>query len=177
MSAKQSNSRDKLNIKRITVCALFVAVCLIATYLESLLSLGIAVAVPGVKLGLSNAVALTLVCMGNKKEAWFVNITRICLSSLLFGSVVSFMFAITGGVASLAAVCILSRFKSVSQIGISIAVAVVHNIFQCIVAIFFVGKGIVFYLPILLIGGAVCGAFCGVLVKLFLKKVKTNAIF
>ena len=67
MSAKQGNSRNKLNIKQITIYALLVAVCLMVGYLESLLSITLFAAVPGIKLGLSNAVALTLVCRGDIK--------------------------------------------------------------------------------------------------------------
>ncbi len=176
MSAKQGNSRDRLNIKQITVYAMLVAVCLIVGYLENLLSIGLSVAIPGVKIGLSNAVALTLVCTGDKKGAWAINITRICLSALLFGSVISFVFACVGGAASLVCTCTLCRFKSVSEIGISIAGGTVHNIFQCVAATFFMGMGVVYYLPVLLLGGAVCGALCGVLVKLVLKKINTNGI-
>ncbi len=177
MSAKQGNSRNKLNIKQITIYALLVAVCLMVGYLESLLSITLFAAVPGIKLGLSNAVALTLVCRGDIKGAWAVNITRICLSALLFGSAISFLFALSGGVFSLVITCLLSRFKSVSEMGISIAGGTVHNIFQCIAAFAFVGSGIIYYLPFLLLGGAVCGGLCGILAKLILKKIKTNEMF
>ena len=177
MSAKQSNGRNRISIKQITVYARLVSVCLIVGYLENLLSIGFFIALPGVKLGLSNAVALTLVCFGDKKGAWAVNITRICLSALLFGSLVSFAFSLAGGIASLAAVCLVSRCSNVSEIGISILGATVHNIFQCITAAFIMGVSIIYYLPVLLLCGALCGALCGILVKLIFKKVKTNGIF
>ena len=177
MSAEQGNSRNKVNIKRLTLYALLTAACLIVGYLESLLSISLTTIAPGVKLGLSNAVALTLVCGGDKKGAWAVNITRICLSALLFGSPVSFLLSLSGGAASTAISCLLSRSKNVSVIGISIAGGVLHNVFQIIAATALVGFGVVFYLPVLLVLGAVCGAFCGVLVRLVLKKVKTNGIF
>ncbi|MBQ8740753.1 MAG: Gx transporter family protein [Clostridia bacterium] len=177
MSAKQGNCGNRINIKSITLYALFVAVCLIIGYLESLLSISLIAVAPGVKLGLSNAIALTLICRGDTKGAWAVNITRICLSALLFGSPISFLFSLAGGVASTAVACILSKLKSVSAIGISIAGGAVHNIFQCVAATVFVGVGVVYYLPALLIFGALCGAFCGVLVKLVLNKIKINGIF
>lgn len=177
MSAKQDNSRNKLNIRRITLYAMLVAVCLIVGYLESLLSITLSAVAPGVKLGLSNAVALTLICTGDRKGAWVVNITRICLSALLFGSIISFAFALSGGIASLVCAGFLSRFKSFSEIGISIACGTVHNVFQCVAAAFFVGVGVIYYLPALIALGAVCGGLCGVLTRLTLKKVKANKIF
>lgn len=177
MSAKQGSSGNKLNIRRITLYALMVAVCLIVGYLESILSTTIIAVAPGVKIGLSNAVALTLICKGDIKGAWAVNITRICLSALLFGSVVSFLFSLAGGVASTAAACLFSRLKSVSPIGISIAGGVIHNVFQLLAATAFVGVGVVYYLPILIAFGAVCGALCGILTNLVIKKIKTSGIF
>lgn len=177
MPTKQGNSRNRIDVKRLVVYALLVAVCLIVGYLESLLSLTLIALAPGVKLGLSNAVALILVCSGDTKGAWLVNITRILLSALLFGSAISLVFALAGGIASLIVVSVIVRFKSVSEIGISIASGTIHNVFQCVAAAFFVGGGVVYYLPALLLFGALCGAFCGVLAKLSLKKLKTKANF
>ena len=64
-----------------------------------------------------------------------------------------------------------------SEIGISMVGGTVHNVFQLFAAITFVGVGVIYYLPVLLILGALCGAFCGVLVKLVLNKIKINGIF
>ena len=169
MSTKQGDSGNKINIKRLTLYALVTAVCLIVGYLETVLSIGLITVAPGVKLGLSNAVALMLICSGDIKGAWSVNIARICLASLLFGSPISFVLSISGGVVSTAASCLLSRLKSVSPIGISIAGGVIHNVFQLVAATFIVGFGVVYYLPILIGLGAICGAFCGVLAQAALK--------
>lgn len=177
MPAKQSNGRNKLNLRRITFYALAVAVCLIVGYLESLLSVTLITVVPGVKIGLSNAVALSFVCSGDIKGAWAVNITRICLSALLFGSLVSFLLSLSGGIGSMALACLLSRLKSVSPIGVSIAGGAAHNIFQLLASAVLVGRGVIFYLPVLIAFGAVCGAVCGVLTNLIVKKIKTNGIF
>ncbi len=162
MSSKSHNGRNKIDIKRLTLYALLVAVCLIAGYIENLF---VVIPVPGVKVGLSNAIALILIYWGDKKGAWAVNVTRICLSALLFGSPMSFLFSICGGVASTAIACLLIKAKSVSCIGVSIASGTVHNIFQMIAAIPFVGVGIVYYLPVLIPLGAVCGALCGIIAK------------
>ena len=177
MSAKQGGSGNKLNIRRITLYALTVVLCLVVGYLESILSTALIAVAPGVKIGLSNAVALTLICNGDFKGAWAVNITRICLSALLFGSPVSFLFSLAGGVASTATACLLSKLKSVSPVGISLAGGVVHNIFQLLAAIAFVGVGVIYYMPALIAFGALCGALCGVLANLIIKKIKTNGIF
>ncbi len=170
MFAKQSDSRNKITAKKITIYALLTAACLIVGYLESLLSIALIALAPGVKLGLSNAVAVSLVCSGDLKGAWAVNITRICLAALLFGSPISFLLSLSGGVASTAIVCVLSRVKAVSALGMSVAGGVIHNIFQLVAAMLIVGFGVIYYLPVLLAMGAICGAFCGVLARLVLQK-------
>ncbi len=172
MSAKQGDSRNKVNIKRLTLYALLTATCLIIGYLESLLSITLIAIAPGVKLGLSNAVVLTLICTGDIKGAYAVNITRICLSALLFGSPISFVLSLSGGITSTFIACVLSRSKGLSEIGISIASAVTHNIFQLVAAIFIVGFGVLYYLPALIVLGAVCGVFCGFLAHLILQRSK-----
>ncbi len=177
MSAEQGNSRNKINIRRITLYALLVAVCLIIGYLEGFLSISLIAVAPGVKIGLSNAIALTLICKGDIKGAWAVNITRIALSALLFGSPISFLFSLAGGVASTLTACLLSRVKSVSIIGISIAGGTTHNIFQLFAATALVGAGVIYYLPLLLIFGGICGALCGVLAHLVLNKINISKLF
>ncbi len=176
MSAKQGISRNKLSIKRITLYALLVAVCLIIGYLESVLSISLIAIAPGVKIGLSNAISLTLICLGDIKGAWAVNITRICLSALLFGSPISFFMSLSGGIASTLIVCALSRCKSVSVIGTSIVGGTAHNIFQLLAAALITGTGVVYYIPVLIIGGAVCGALCGVPANIILNKSDINKI-
>lgn len=175
MPAKQGNSGNKLNIKALSFYALMVALCLIIGYIESLVNLSFIA--PGIKLGLSNSVCLMLVYKADIKGAFAVNIARIMLSALLFGSPVSLAFSVCGGVMSLLAVSLVSRSKNVSEIGASILGGAVHNVFQCVAAVVFVGAGVLYYMPILLPIGAVCGGFTGMLVKLILKKVKTNGIF
>lgn len=177
MLAKQGNRGNKVNTKRLALYALFVSICLVVGYLESFLSLTLIAAIPGIRLGLSNAVALVLVCRGDIKGAWAVNIARICLSALLFGSPISLMFSLSGGIASLAVVSVISRLKSVSEIGMSIASGAIHNVFQCVAAMVFVGAGVVYYLPVLLFFGALCGAFCGILAQVTIKKLKTKSNF
>lgn len=176
MFAKSNNGRNKIMVKQITLYSLFVTVCLIVGYLESLLSATLIFIAPGVKLGLSNAVVTTLVFCGDKKGAFAVNFVRICLSALIFGTPISFVLSLSGGMASVTFACILQRIKSVSVVGIGIACAVIHNIFQLAAAVFLVGTGVLYYLPLLIILGAVCGAACGLLAKLILNKTNLTAL-
>ncbi len=172
MPSEQGNGTNKVDTKRLCVYAMFTAACLVASYIESLLPL--AFIAPGIKLGLSNSVALCLAFSGDKKGAFAVNTARILLSALLFGSAVSFVFAIAAGTASLLAVCFVSRFKSVSAAGGSVLGGVTHNIVQCAVAAAISGTGVFYYLPVLIAAGAVSGGAVGAVCLLVLKKIKTN---
>lgn len=176
MFAKSNNGRNKITVKQITLYSLFVTVCIIVGYLESLLSATLVFIAPGVKLGLSNAVVMLLIFSGDKKGAFAVNFVRICLSALIFGTPISFVLSLAGGIASVTAACILQKVKSVSVIGVSIACAVIHNIFQLAASVFFVGTGVLYYLPLLIFLGALCGAVCGFFEKLVLNKTNFTAL-
>lgn len=175
MLAEQGNCRNRIKAARLTRYALFCAICLVVGYIESLLPLSFIA--PGVKIGFSNAVALTLLLSGDTKGAFIVNIVRIILSALLFGSPFSALFALSGGVVSLLAALVFKRIRAMSEIGVSMVAASVHNLVQLVVASFVTGKGVIYYLPVLLLSGAATGALVGYLSRLLLKKIKTNGIF
>lgn len=171
MSAKPDNGGNNRisTTRRICVYSLLTALCLVLGFLEGLIPTGI-----GIKLGLSNAVALMLVCEGELKGAFSVNIARITLSALLFGTAVSFVFSFTAGMVSLAVTALLKRIEVFDTVGVSVVGAVVHNLVQLAVAMLITGIGAAAYLPMLLLGGIVSGAAVGVLSSLVLKKIKTK---
>lgn len=168
MSAKQGNTYNK--VIKLCVYAMLVAVCLVVGYIESLLELSFIA--PCIKLGLSNAVACVLVFSGDIKGAVAVNVSRILLSALLFGSPVSLVFAFCGGALSLTLMVLLKGSKRLSVVGISAIGGIAHNTAQCIAGVFLVGVGVIYYLPVLLIAGVLCGAAVGVLSKLVLRRIR-----
>lgn len=171
MSAKQGNGGNKIDALRLCRLSLLCALCLVFGYIESV---AVIVPIAGIKLGLANCIALLLVSFDDIKGAFAVNIARILLSALLFGSPVSLIFSLAGGLSSLVVTCLIRKAKFLSLIGISIVSGTVHNIFQLVVAVFAVGVGALYYLPVLLVSGAVCGALTGTVCTLILKKIKTN---
>ena len=106
-----------------------------------------------------------------------MNCARILLSALLFGSAISLVFALSGGVLSLAAVCLLGRTEKFSPVGLSVAGGVIHNAAQLAAAALIMGAGVLYYTPVLVLSGAVCGAAVGALDTVILKKIKTNQKF
>lgn len=152
---------------------LMTALCMVLGYIERLVSLDFIA--PGIRLGLANSLALVLIDRKKPFYALGINLARILLSALLFGSIVSLAFSLAGGISAWGIMLLLSRFKSVSIIGMSVAGGTVHNLLQLAVAILLLGKAVIFYAPILLTAGAVSGALIGYL-ALFLAKKSRNII-
>ena len=167
MSAKQSNTGD--TVKRLCIYSVLVAACMVVGYIESLFELSFIA--PGIKIGLSNSVACVLLFSGDIKGAFAVNVSRIVLSALLFGSPVSFCFSLAGGIVSMVIMAFVKKSRHLSVLGVSAIGGAVHNTVQCAVGSVFVGKGVVFYLPMLLFAGVVCGLAVGVISSLVLKRV------
>lgn len=157
--------------KKVSLYALFTALALLFSFVESLYSLNFIA--PGIKLGLANCVALLFVFKGDFKGAFLINIARILLSTLLFSAPSALLFSLTGGVLSLAVSCLLHKTRAFSPIGIGAAGAVTHNLAQLVVAaIITATKGVLFYAAPLIFSGLICGILTGLAAGIIEKKIK-----
>ena len=146
------------------------ACALMFSYIEYLMP--ISIGVPGIKLGLANLVVIVALYWLGVGNAFAVNIVRIVFSSLLFSGLVSMFFGLAGGMLSLFAMALLKRTGAFSVVGVSIAGGAVHNIGQILVAAAFISNFAVFYyLPALLMSGALTGLLIGVLARSALDKI------
>ena len=151
---KQSVSR------RVAVSAVLCAVSLLFSYLETFLPMPI----PGMKIGLANLITLILLPTLGVPTAACVSLLRISLSALLFGSPVSFLYSLAGGIVSFAVTALVLRFRLFGLAGASILGGVCHNLAQITVAIVLLGTAKVFVLlPWLLLSGTVAGLAVGLL--------------
>lgn len=130
-------------------------------------------AIPGIKMGLANiAVLFTLYKMGTR-EAAVVSAVRIIIIALLFGSFVSFLYSLAGAVLSFSVMLVLRRIKLFSEVGVSVAGGVCHNIGQIAMACALLETNvIVYYLPFLLLSGTVTGVLIGIVSALLIKRIK-----
>ena len=150
----------KDGLKKLTVCGLMTALCLILGYLEHLLPLSLIIPLPGVKLGLSNIALLVLLLMYGPAYAYGVTLLKCGLSALLFGSVTSLAFSLAGGLLAMTSMWALTAaFKEkLSVFGVSVAGAVMHNVGQLGAASVIMGSTAVFsYLPLLAVAGTATG--------------------
>ena len=146
--------------KKIAYSAMLVALGIIFSYVELLIPLSFGV--PGIKLGLANLVIVVGIFMLPKLQVLGVLLARILLVSFMFGNMSSLLYSLAGGLCSFAVMCLLIRMKGFSQIGISMAGGVFHNVGQVLVAACVVESTAVFYyLPVLLIAGLLTGGLIG----------------
>lgn len=157
--------------KKIATYGLLIALAFILSYIETLLP--IPLPVPGMKLGLANLVVITALYLWGSKEAFVLSIVRIVLVGFTFGNLSTLMFSLSGGILSCILMILAKKIKLFGIAGVSIVGGVSHNIGQIIVAIFIINNiDIIYYIPILMIVGAVTGTIIGVLSSIVTSRIK-----
>ena len=153
---------NRINTSRITLYGIFAALAMILSYVE--LQIPAFFAVPGMKLGLTNIVVVVALYVLGEKSAFFINLIRILVVSLLFGTVMSLLFSLAGGIFSTLVMVLLKRSGKFSPVGVSAAGGITHNIGQIIVAMILLNtRSIIWYLPVLWITGVVSGVIIGII--------------
>ena len=155
--------------RKIPFLAMAVALSVVFGYVELLFPLPVA----GAKLGLANLAVLLVLYLWDARDAFFVTVARVLLSSLLFGGFSAFWFSLAGAVLSFCAMVLFKRWGACSIVGVSMAGGVCHNIGQLLVAIpatHTVGL-LYYYAPALMVSGVVTGLLIGVLTKEVLKRI------
>lgn len=155
--------------KRIALFAMFIALAFVFSYLESLVPFNIGI--QGIKLGLANIVVVTAMYVLSERDAFFISVVRIVLSGLTFGGVSTLIYSLAGGILSFAVMAIVKKCKKLSVTGVSVLGAIAHNIGQIAVAGAVMGTyRIVYYLPVLLVSGAVTGVVIGILSNIVISR-------
>lgn len=152
-----------MSIRRITILGLLTAVALTIFMIES--ALPALAPIPGVKLGLANIVTLFILLRLQVTDAALALFVRIILASVFAGQMVSFLYSICGGVLCLVTMAIVNRLLNKKLIFLtSVIGAMAHNMGQIFAAYFVLGmRGILVYVPFLIVSGVVTGLFTGVI--------------
>ncbi len=155
---------------------MLVALAMVLSFLESMLPAF--VAIPGVKLGLTNLVVMVALYMMGPKDAFMINMVRIILVGISFGNGYSMIYSLAGGIISFLVMFLLYRISKngneagFSPVGVGAAGGVAHNMGQISVAYLILKSGgVVFYLPVLIFSGLVAGTVIGVLSGLVVKRL------
>ena len=161
--------------KKIANMAMLVVLAMIFSYVESLIPINFGV--PGMKLGIANLVTVTGIYFLALPEILLVVVMRVLLIGFMFGNGMSIIYSLAGGILSVLVMTLLKKAKGFSEVGVSIAGGIAHNIGQLIVAAIVVeNMKLVYYLPALLIAGTITGCLFGMLSKKMLPVVKTEAV-
>ena len=164
-----------MKVKNIALYALFLALAVIANYIEHLIPLPFIF--PGVKLGLANSVGLiVLYYLGRKPYAVF-GILRVLLSGLftVFGS--SFFIALGGTIVATIITILVSSFTKSSIFGVSASGAVFHGLGQVLVVSLLYGTiQMVWYMLVLVISGIITGLLMATVTALLIKRLPENFI-
>ena len=165
-----------MKVKKIAFLGLFTSTAMILSFLETLIPN--IVPIPGFKIGLANFAILLALYIYDYKEAIIVDLVRIILSALLFGSMFSLFYSLSGAVLALLVEIIVKKVNKFSVLGVSVLGAIFHNIGQFILAICILKSfSLLYYLPFTLIFCILTGAFNGYLVLILknrLKKITKN---
>ena len=146
--------------KHIAYLGLLLTLALILSYVELLIP--IFVSVPGVKLGLANLVVLICLYAYPSKYAFLISGMRVILAGLLFGSMFSILYSLSGAFFSLMIMLLAKKVFKLGILGVSVLGGVFHNIGQLVVAILVVSNYRISYLlPYLLLSGVLTGAIIG----------------
>lgn len=159
-----------MKTKKVAFIGLSIALAMILSFVES--QIPAMVAVPGIKVGLSNLVMVFLLYKVGWKETITVSIIRILLISILFGNVQTLAFSIAGAALSLLGMILLKKTNWFSCITVSIIGGILHNVGQIITACFWTGTAeIAYYLPVLFISGTLAGFVIGLVAGMLVKRL------
>ncbi len=157
--------------KMLAALSVTVAAAMLLSFIES--RLPSFVPVPGVKLGLGNVAVIFAMYKLGEWPAAGVSIVKASLSALLFGSVASLFYSLSGAILSFGLMVLSRRVFRLHTVGVSITGGVAHNAGQIIAAAIVMGTAsIIYYLPVLILSGTVAGIAIGLISNELIKRIK-----
>ena len=166
--------KERFSPKNIAKTALILTVTLILSYVENLIPWSFSV--PGVKIGLANiGIVFALYRLGAAEGA-VISLLRVAIISVLFGTGLSFLYALSGAVFSYGLMLLLKKLKFALPT-VSVCGGVAHNLAQVLTAMLLLSlKELVLYLPVLIASGIVAGLIIGILSAILVKRIPENII-
>lgn len=138
------------------------AFALALSYAETFIPLPI----PGVKLGLANAVVLTALLIADLKSALCIALIKVLAAGFLFGSPVMIAYSAVGTLLATLAMGLAVRIPGIGTVPVAMVGAIFHNIGQLLVAHAILGTSLVWLsAPLLFITGCLTGAITGLLAR------------
>lgn len=160
--------------RRAALYGVLTAAALVCGYLELLIP--VSVGVPGIKLGLGNAVVLIALVRMGAKSGLYLMFAKVIASTLLFANMQMLVFSLAGGLLSWAIMALAVRSGLFSTVGTSVLGGIAHNAGQLVaVAALLSPRVALVNVPILAVAGVLCGAVVGVACQLALRALPQEA--
>ena len=154
---------------KIAKMGLLICLGMILSYVETLIVL--VPSVPGIKIGLSNALVILLLYTYGMGYCILYQLCRIVLTSLLFGNVFACLFSLAGAGYSLLIMYICKKIRFIDVSANSIIGGIAHNMAQLAVAAVLIHHASVwYYFPVLLLAGALSGYAVGMIGTIILRR-------
>lgn len=169
-SKKERRAKGHNPAEKVALYGILIALAFIFSYVEALIPLP--VPVPGMKLGLANLVNVVGLYTVGAAGTIAVGLIRIVMVGFTFSNPGSMLYALSGGILSLAAMALAKKMDWFDKTGVSILGGVCHNIGQLSMAAWITGTAGAFsYLPVLLVAGVITGAVIGLLGGLVTERI------
>lgn len=165
-------SWNKNPTRRILRLALLTAVALTIFMIESYIPN--LTPIPGIKLGLANIVTVYAMFTMGPGDTLMILLARVILGGVFSGQAMTIAYSLAGGLASFLAMLGL-RYLGIRRIWLcSCLSAAIHNAGQLAVAVAITRTPILtlYYLPILVLSGLICGLFTGLCAQLLVTRLK-----
>lgn len=149
--------------KRLTLCAILIALALALSYTERFIPLQMVIPLPGVKLGLANIVTLIALYLLGPRDAFAILIPRCIFGAVFGGGISGLLFSLTGGILAMLTMILAQKIPFFSIYGVSILGAAAHNVGQILAAMLlmnshYIGAYLSYLLIVALFTGVATGA-------------------
>ncbi|MBQ0065157.1 MAG: Gx transporter family protein [Firmicutes bacterium] len=159
-----------MNSKSIATRSMMVALAMLLSWLEA--QIPPLMAIPGMKLGLTNLVVLVALYKLGIKDAFLINIVRILLVGFTFGNFYSMSYALAGGIVSFLGMLVTYKVLKLNITAVSMTGGIMHNVGQILIAMFVVSSTkMLYYLPFLWASGIVAGCVIGIISSYLIKRL------
>ncbi|MFV0558726.1 MAG: Gx transporter family protein [Enterococcus sp.] len=162
-------------LQKLIFIALLVAQGVVIGLIENMIPYPFAFA-PGAKLGLANLITLIALFTLPKKDTFLLIWLRLILTTLLGGTISTFLYSMSGAMLSYVGMLSVKRLgpKRISIVGISATGGFMHNVGQLVTASFIAQSWtVMLYLPVLSFLGILSGIAIGIAANFLIQRVQT----
>ena len=158
--------------KRLTLCAILVALAMALSYTERFIPLQMVIPLPGVKLGLANIVTVFTVFALGPREGTQVLAARIFLGAVFAGNFSTIFYSAAGGALAIVITILLRKILTEKQLWVAgVMGAIAHSIGQMAMAVAITQTiGLVSYLPMMIVCSIITGLFTGLCAQFLLDR-------